>query len=38
MRRTWRFTDRAHAIAWTLVTLAILGLGAWADLTGWALR
>ena len=33
-----RLTDRAHAIAWTLLTLAIVMFGAWADLTGWFLR
>lgn len=37
MRHTWRFTDRAHAIAWTLVTLSIAAFGVWADLSGWFL-
>ncbi len=37
-KRTWRFTARAHSLAWgllwTLVTLAIVAFGAWADLSG----
>lgn len=36
--RAWRFTDRAKRIAWTLVTLAIVGFGVAADLSGVFLR
>lgn len=36
--RSWRFTDRAKRIAWTLATLAIVGFGVAADLSGVFLR
>lgn len=36
--RNWRLALRARRIAWTIATLAIVGFGVWADLTGWFLR
>lgn len=34
----WRFTDRAKRIAWALLTIAIIGFGAAADLGSWFVR
>lgn len=36
--RSWRFTDRAKRIAWTLATIAIIVFGVAADLSGVFLR
>lgn len=36
--RTWRFTDRAKRVAWTLFTIAVVTFGVAADLSGIFVR